>query len=402
MDQGLLLISTFLRNTVPEESRSWAKTGMERLDAGFTRDFTPEMVHRENIPAYHLWAMRFFKSVMPLVAFHDPEIATRFDGKIKAADSYIEAVLKPNHALPSISDTHWARFVNVKPRIKSVVFPEAGTAIFCFERRNKPEDSTWMHFRSGYSTHVHKHADDLSFLLYTHGKDIFIDASFTNYNHSPETDAMRHATAHNTIVVDDQTYPLKYVKISGKSSSKRSLLKDSGLSHSSLSEACDSATGFNRAYKGVNIQRTVVYLKPDIIILHDIARSKEGHKYSQLFLVGQEMKIVSFGKQGCVLTDESSSLTVKMVQMFPIDDAEIYEGDDKTHRGFHSPSFDKVEPARQLAFSATGNKREFLTVITINRPMPAIDEIMRSMKAQKEDGEDVGPAKAQLPNRTPK
>ena len=60
---------------------------------------------------------------------------------------------------------------------------------------------------SGYLSSTHKHADDLSFVLYTKGHDIFIDPGMFNYMTGNEVhDYLISALAHNTVTVDELTY----------------------------------------------------------------------------------------------------------------------------------------------------------------------------------------------------
>ncbi len=44
-----------------------------------------------------------------------------------------------------------------------------------------PAAATWTMFKAGYLSKTHKHADDLSFMLYSKGYDIFVDPGWYNY-----------------------------------------------------------------------------------------------------------------------------------------------------------------------------------------------------------------------------
>ena len=113
-------------------------------------------------------------------------------------------------------------------------------------------------------SNVHKHADDLSFLL-TYGKtDFFVDSGKYNYN---ETDAyrkyFRSSLSHNTITVDGQSYPLGNRQVN-----------KSRIDHYKTASTYSYVTGSHDLYDGVSIQRTVIYLKKmNSFLIHDVMTS---------------------------------------------------------------------------------------------------------------------------------
>jgi len=379
MDRALLVLSYFLKDTFPAQAVGWRKIALDRLKLGLERDFTSEMVHRENSAAYHEWALDFIQSLLPLINREDVKLGKQFEDRMAKGRLYTRAILKPNNNLPPVGDTAYGlKMDRIEPLLKSMVFPEAGTAILC-NRTPRIKDSTWLLFKSGYSTNVHKHADELSLLLFACGKDIFDDCSFLNYETQKLPMALRKATAHNTIIVDDASYEIKKIELAltAKNSSTRHLMDTAGLSDFETTKTYDLVKGFNNAYPGVKIQRTVLFLKPDTIVLYDLMESQSGpHKYSQLFNLGPEMQIARLQKDRTVLNTTLTTSTaavgmgtpIQIVQVLPVGDVESYRGDPESLRGFYAPKFDQLAPKTQLAFTTRATNNEFLTVIGINQP----------------------------------
>ena len=89
----------------------------------------------------------------------------------------------------------------------NAIYPDGGVAIF----QNMWDENTpfYFLFTTAYHSNVHKHADDLSFLL-TYGKtDYFVDSGKYSYNEHEYRKYFRSTLAHNTITVDGKSYPLQ-------------------------------------------------------------------------------------------------------------------------------------------------------------------------------------------------
>jgi hypothetical protein len=70
-----------------------------------------------------------------------------------------------------------------------------------------------MLFMTGMShTHVHKHADELSFELFEHGRLIFVDSGKYGYTSNDMRNYVESAAAHNTISLVDQEIGRKSVR----------------------------------------------------------------------------------------------------------------------------------------------------------------------------------------------
>ena len=368
MDKSLLLCALFLRGSYPGETQAWFNLAMKRITNAFTRDFTPGMVHVENSPAYHLYVTEHFRQMVALMQFFKVEPPSGIAEKVQLAEDYARYVTKPDGYMPMVGDTGLVQSPH-PASLASKAFVEAGVMVMC-NRAKQPAESTWLMFKSGYFTHIHKHADDLSFVLYAGSKDVLVDGGVLNYdNRDPYSLSLRGALAHNTIVVDETTYKIRARAIDDSAASRWKMFAEAGLINTKVAAEYDMARGYNDAYPGVALERSIVFLKPEIIVIYDIARSDARHRYSQIFRAGREMRISSLSNDGLQLTDAEDRLDVGMVQLLS-DAAEVqmHYADREAILGYGTRSFNHRESVLQVHFTKEGKQCEFLTVIGVRRP----------------------------------
>jgi hypothetical protein len=367
MDKSLLLASLFLRRSYPKAAKGWFDLALTRIRVAFERDFTPAMVHVENSPAYHFYVSEHFAQMTALMKHFQIEPPTGIVQKLALGEEFARCVTMPNRHVPMVGDTG-PMLSPVPSSLTSKVFPDAGVMIAC-SPTPKQADSTWLLFKSGYLTHTHKHADDLSFLLYTREREVFIDGGLLNYD--PENPFARHlrsALAHNTLVVDGQSYEIRRRALDGSDPPPWTLFEESGLIASKTGAACDMARGYNAAYPGVELERTVVFLKPDLVIIHDIAKSNRSHQYTQIFRPGGDLRIARLGRDALILGDAQDQFTIALVQlMAEMVEMRWYHGDKETIRGWGARQFDQLLPVPQVEFTKKGKKAEFLTMIGLGQ-----------------------------------
>ena len=117
----------------------------------------------------------------------------------------------------------------------------------------------------------HKHADDLSFTWYARGREILVDPGVFSYGIVDFREYFISSSAHNTVVVDGQSYDFgrgKLDKVGIMST------RDSGDHFLVMAK--------NDLYPGVAITRTFIFMKDteSLVIIDDI-ESAQRHSYSQ-------------------------------------------------------------------------------------------------------------------------
>ncbi len=229
-DQALIYIAYFLND---EKKDSYLSLAKERLEKQKQYAFNSELVHVENSPGYQVGVLNIFRNISEfLLQFNDPFGKELFDDVAQSAE-FMAWVTKPNGLTAEIGDTNGALNIETNidtglssfgnahltyaatqgtegmaPRENCVIYPQSG--YFMAREHWNREDfnlSTWSVFKAGYSSKTHKHADDLSIMLYSKGHDIFVDPGWYNYiTGNKYRDYFVSSRAHNSIIVDGRTY----------------------------------------------------------------------------------------------------------------------------------------------------------------------------------------------------
>lgn len=158
--------------------------------------YTEEGVHREHSPSYHTFVRSIIEQLGGATRFGDPAIAELL-AKVRQVEPWLSA---PDGNLVAVGDSEGQGRPLVVPEGAPPVmgdFTKSGYAIV--------RDSDSMLFVTGmaYSS-THKHADDLSFVLFEHGRPLFIDAGKYGYKTDPMHRYIESAAAHNTISLLDR------------------------------------------------------------------------------------------------------------------------------------------------------------------------------------------------------
>lgn len=178
------------------------------------------------------------------------------------------------------------------PKETDFALTDSGNFIF---RSGWGKEDAWLRFHCGMLGAGHGHADQLHFDLSAFGEDIFTDSGRFTYVYGPERREFKDPSAHNTVTVDGKDF---YVT------------KDSW-------ECSKLCRGLNRAYRsgarygyaeggllgysedGVFVNRRLIYLKPDVLVVVDEFYTGDNHTYRQFF---------HFGETGHVLEEKGTVL----------------------------------------------------------------------------------------------
>lgn len=357
-----------LASIYPENSKAskWYEKGLDRLIKHAQKDVSPTGVHREHSPTYHLIVMNLFKDILPFLKESDPKKET-LRKIILDMEAFLALVLSPNGKIPNIGDSS-PTIVSQKttpsvehPHLKYVLSGgkegkepplffaalDAGTAIF----RNSWTTDPMIFFMitSAMNSRVHKHADDLSFVLDVGGSNFFVDSGKFNYvENDPYRIYFRSPMAHNTIVVDGKSYSLKD--------------EQAGKARIEKTPAPNYIIASHDLYPGVHIQRSVAYVKKNFFLIEDQITSNVRHDYEQMFQIGNDIQIE--GDSNITLTDKNKN-TVQLTQLLETTRTSA-RGSENPIRGWYSSRFNKKIPITTLAYKRSGNNVEFKTVIAVN------------------------------------
>jgi hypothetical protein len=169
---------------------------------------------------------------------------------------------------------------------------DSGHAVF---RTSWDESATFLHFSNGTLGAGHGHADKLHVDLFARGEDILVDPGRFSYVFDENRIAFKRQAAHNTTVVDGKEL---YTPIDSWESKDLARAVNTRF-------YCDERYGYAEGGHvgycgdGVFVNRRVVFIKPDIIVLADEFYTGGDHEYEQYFHFGDAGKIVG-GDEGYV------------------------------------------------------------------------------------------------------
>ncbi|MGG3453183.1 heparinase II/III domain-containing protein [Paenibacillus rhizolycopersici] len=361
------------------EAEEYIEKGISRLNNQLKHAFPNMYIHVENSIGYHLGIISYLKGITNFLHSYSNDYAKTADTYYKGAIEYLVYAYKPNLTVPYIGDTIGSvgkgkvksdfdhenlkyiqslGLVGQKPEMNFKFYKNDGTAIYREHWESSTFDqSTWLYFKSGYQSSTHKHADDLSFQLYSKGHDIFIDPGMYNYMVGNKIhDYMNSVYAHNTIIVDDQTY-----SISMFNSNKVGLLSLRKM------KGYESVSGYNNIYKGIQIDRTINIIDGNNFLIVDDIVSDDHHKYSQIFHLSNDMDIISLTKDYTILKIKDTDFFLLLKQLHSIDQNNVYYADfDSKYLSFISTGLSKVNPTKTITYEKdSSSSTKFITFIKV-------------------------------------
>jgi len=376
-DRALIYSAYFLDNYRKEE---WIALAKERLQQQMDFAYSGEMVNVENSYSYAIISMELFHDIASFLACNGDMFGKTLSSRIEEQYDFLAYLLKPNGYYAQTGDSHKGYLLDTNPEYadmdtilayamtngqkgtvpnsNSKIFPESG--YYAYREKWKGEDvkdATWLLFRAGYLSYAHKHGDDLSFSLYTKGKDVFIDPGYYNYSfNDPITAHLRSAKGHNTLIVDGESYPFLTLEYREKV----------GIYDYKLGNDYDYVLGFQDIYPGVSMERHLYNLGDAFIVFDDILSSEE-HTYSQLFQCSEDTRIVKAEGDEVLLEILGTKYYVRIVQLRDRPQLTVYNGNDKNEEGYGVASYlqNQYYCINTLKFDYTAKNAQFVTLITI-------------------------------------
>jgi hypothetical protein len=145
-------------------------------------------------------------------------------------------------------------------RASSQVLPESGYAVLRADEVRVVFDVGEL----GYGAlAAHGHADALSVLIHDRGEPVARDSGTGTYVAGPEREWLRGTAAHNTIVVDGRS------QAQSRGPHLWGRRYETRLDAAELSEAVDVVRASHDGYRGVVHTRSVIFAKPDLVIVLD-------------------------------------------------------------------------------------------------------------------------------------
>ncbi|MDF2035799.1 heparinase II/III family protein [Cytobacillus oceanisediminis] len=241
------------------------------------------------------------------------------------------------------------------------VFEDGGFACL----RNKwsyDSDTIQALFYSGFHSRVHKHHDDLSFILFHNHLPLITEGGKYSYEYSsPERQYIVSPYVHNSIMVDNS-----FTDISRKNIGK------SGIDSYFFNETISYISASHNLYKDITHRRLFIWLKPHKFLIADILKGYKNHKVDTFFNLNHKIKC--FKSEGAYVGAYQNDKVVKVRHVFTnskIKKAKLYKGEKNPLKGWVSPSYSNLRPNPLLNFRSAGKTVKNVFDISIGE---AIDE----------------------------
>lgn len=357
-----------------DEAKNWLRNAKKRLLSQKKFAFTDEMVHVENSPEYHIVVLDLFMRIAIFLKQFGDSYGEKLYHDIKPSEEFLSWMIKPSGYLAEVGDTEKntisfsEEIINnyKKEQLKSDgeikkewsrIYSKSGYAFWRMESEiDNPQLDSWLMFKAGYHSRVHKHGDDLSVLWTVRGYDILIDPGKFGYTlGDAKVDYLHSALAHNTVVVDEKTYSI---------ANERTHL--TGILEFDTSKAIQYVRGYNDSYSGVHIDRAIYHWE-NTLIIHDEIQSKDMHAFSQMFHISEQIKLIKQSDTEIIGEIINADFIVRVKQLLNVDGVYLYKGMQQDGKyGYRSSKMGEVIDCTTCRFEKYGSNVEFVTIFSID------------------------------------
>ena len=280
----------------------WARTGIERLQREFRRQFFEDAVHFEISPLYHAICFHALLEVREAAEIRGVPLPKEFHEPLERCTEYLVALCRSNFTWPSLNDAGSAdsdytallkkagevfrrgdlEWIGTRgsagnpPEATFHVFPHAGIASM---RSGWRPDANFLVFRAGPPGAFHAHDDALSLDVAALGAPRLLDPGITTYGPDLLTSHYRSAEFHNMVLVDGAGLDRSATRFPDRVRSAEKAL------FPFRTDCLDAITGIagghgNRDRDQMTVSRTVVFVNGEYWIVRDTVCGKGEHEIS--------------------------------------------------------------------------------------------------------------------------
>ena len=211
-----------------KEAAEWRRTGLARLYKQLDDEVYPDGEEYELAGGYNNWVVAEFAGIVEQADRNGlrSELPADFLAKMEKMFSYLCRSSMPNGAIPALNDSGISdvrkllatgfklfpqrtdfQFVATggqagrAPTETSHAFPYCGHYVM---RSGWDKDATYLLLDSGPFGYGHQHEDKLHFVLWSHGRQLLLDAGVFSYDQSRWRRYVLSSYGHNTVLVDGE------------------------------------------------------------------------------------------------------------------------------------------------------------------------------------------------------
>lgn len=394
--QDYALLSIALQFPDLPGAASWEASALRRIRERQLSMVCPQDgVYLEHSTDYHFLAMNLYLAVAKLFIGAHRQVPDFLVTTVARMLRFAAYVVQPNGLVPPIGDSEGRVAADVLGWIEDLresretigplaqgaeelafsvsagergrpptevdgLFPAAGWAIFrdAWRTRDDFADGVYLNFHATLHSAKHKHADDLSFVLYGFGREWLIDGGKYNYE---VNDELRHhlaydASAHNSFTQDGRTYDI------AEGARKRLVAMTQAVSEPGYGYA----KAVNRAYPRGAVERTVVFIRrPLLVVLFDKFSAAGETSWETYFHFAEDLSPV-LTQRGITCEDgrRGALLEIVVAGEGPMSQ-DIFVGSERPLLGWRSPRFGTRVPAPVVVQGRRGREVLAVTVVRL-------------------------------------
>lgn len=406
--QDIGLIAAALALPEARRSKTWMRIGLQRLleeqvKVGFSR----EGVWREHSPTYHHYVMQRLDELVTLIDQNEFDEDIDFLKKLtEQSRRYMTHVLTPAGRFPPVGDSdeqqpRISRSVDC-PSVRYVLsggaegerpldldglFPDAGEVVFrdtWGDELRRASDALYINMHAAFHPGFgHRHADDLSFVMFGHGRWWILEAGKYGYEKDRWRAFIESAQAHNGYTLDGAALR----PLDGGDPSKDAFFEEHIVSTDDLAAARAHTNRFPQ--DGVSVTRTFIFLRDRrTLVLLDHLTSPEPGAWRGYLHLPPDM-VTSQPDPTTVLGSVESHPEIALEIVTEVEKTiavDIALGREEPLLGWHSPSFLEMIPAPTVTLDRQGKDLIVATIIRI-RDLDALP--IREVSSERNEDSDT-------------
>ena len=302
--QSLALLHVAAMMPVISERLPVVDTAVRRISSQYRLLVTPEGVWTEHSPGYQLMSVNLLRAAARYLELLGHPVPAEWTGTLSRLERTIVEFARPDGSLPAIGDTveitrpgdawprdpeqRWPgdllRAVQARDRSEQFVAPCAGYAVLWDDSRVTPtiaDRSQLVMTVSNFPGHAHKHADELALYLFARGRTWLTGPGDWPYA-SPQRGYATGWTGANAPAYDDES----------EVADRRAEL--TGVVHAPWG---DLIAMQRTGPMGLHVERQVVWIRPDSIIVADRVTASGGKPVVVRWLFASDSLVESTGER---------------------------------------------------------------------------------------------------------
>jgi hypothetical protein len=409
-------------------ARAWMERGAALLVQEAGKQILDDGAHGELSIYYHCYALDFYLQALVLAERNDFRFPQRIRGKIRDMLNFVMHLSTPGGTIPLLGDDDGGRALALERRNYHSFTDALGLGAVLFERTDFKhqagdfcEETFWLLGRkawevydvlesepprenraifpsAGYAmqrsgwgsldsqllfdigglgmlTGGHSHADALSVVLFSQGKELLADPGTCVYNGAPEWRSyFRSTRAHNTVAIDGRDQAEKGGTFCWKTRMSTRSHRDASFPPEYLEAEQD---GYQRLPQAVNHRRRLLHIPGEYWVVVDDFRGAGQHTFDFHYHFGADVDATLKRPRETDLVSwaEKAGLFLGIYASQPIA-AELLTGETTPIAGWISRGYGDRQPTRTLRASLTGSA-ESVAAMTFLAPTSSVPVVER-------------------------